>query len=36
MALQKSLKGKALPAKIDGFTPEQRFFLATARSGART
>lgn len=28
MALMKSLEGKPKPAKIDGFTPQQRFFLA--------
>lgn len=27
-ALQKSLEGKPVPAKIDGYTPEQRFFIA--------
>ncbi len=30
-AYQKSLQGKPRPANIDGFTPEQRFFLAYAR-----
>jgi len=30
-ALQKSLAGKPRPANIDGFTPEQRFFLAWAQ-----
>jgi len=30
-ALEKSLEGKPRPPKIDGFTPEQRFFLAYAR-----
>jgi putative endopeptidase len=30
-ALQKSMKGKPAPEKIDGFTPEQRFFLAWAQ-----
>ncbi|MEP6947077.1 MAG: M13 family metallopeptidase [Acidobacteriota bacterium] len=30
-ALMDSLKGKASPAKIDGFTPEQRFFLGWAQ-----
>jgi predicted metalloendopeptidase len=29
-ALQKALAGKAAPAPIDGFTPDQRFFLAWA------
>jgi putative endopeptidase len=31
-ALQKSLEGKPRPAAIDGFTPEQRFFLGYAQS----
>jgi putative endopeptidase len=30
-AFQKSLAGKPRPAKIDGFTPEQRFFLSWAQ-----
>jgi len=30
-ALQKALEGKPRPAAIDGFTPEQRFFLAWAQ-----
>jgi putative endopeptidase len=30
-ALEKALAGKPRPAKIDGFTPEQRFFLAWAQ-----
>ncbi|HRG58199.1 MAG TPA: M13 family metallopeptidase [Bacteroidia bacterium] len=30
-ALQKSWAGKTKPGKIDGFTPEQRFFLAGAQ-----
>jgi putative endopeptidase len=30
-ALQRSLKGKPPAAKIDGFTPEQRFFLSWAQ-----
>jgi putative endopeptidase len=30
-AFQKSLAGKARPANIDGFTPEQRFFLSWAQ-----
>jgi putative endopeptidase len=30
-ALQKSMQGKPKPAKIDGFTPEQRFFLGWAQ-----
>jgi predicted metalloendopeptidase len=30
-ALQKSMEGKPRPAKIDGFTPEQRFFLGWAQ-----
>ena len=28
LAYQKSLEGKARPADIDGFTPEQQFFIA--------
>jgi len=30
-AFQKSMEGKPRPANIDGFTPEQRFFLGYAR-----
>lgn len=30
-AFEKTLKGKPRPPKIDGFTPEQRFFLAWAQ-----
>jgi putative endopeptidase len=30
-AFQKSMEGKPRPANIDGFSPEQRFFLAYAR-----
>jgi endothelin-converting enzyme/putative endopeptidase len=30
-AYQKSLEGKPRPANIDGFTPEQRFFLGWAQ-----
>jgi len=30
-AFQQSLSGKPRPAAIDGFTPEQRFFLAWAQ-----
>ncbi len=30
-AFEKTLKGKPRPGKIDGFTPEQRFFLAWAQ-----
>ncbi len=30
-AFEKSLEGKPRPAPIDGFTPEQRFFLAWAQ-----
>jgi predicted metalloendopeptidase len=30
-AYQKSLEGKPRPAEIDGFTPEQRFFLSFAQ-----
>jgi putative endopeptidase len=33
-AWQKSLEGKPKPATIDGFTPEQRFFLAYAHGWA--
>jgi putative endopeptidase len=31
-AFEKSLEGKPRPANIDGFTPEQRFFIAFAQS----
>src|SRR2546423_13198893 len=30
-AFEKSLEGKPRPANIDGFTPEQRFFLGWAQ-----
>ncbi len=30
-ALQKSFQGKTKPSKIDGFTPEQRFFISGAQ-----
>jgi len=30
-AMKKSMEGKARPEKIDGFTPEQRFFIAGAQ-----
>jgi predicted metalloendopeptidase len=33
-AFQKSMEGKPRPANIDGFTPEQRFFLAYAHNWA--
>ncbi|HKO58581.1 MAG TPA: M13 family metallopeptidase, partial [Thermoanaerobaculia bacterium] len=33
-AWQRSLAGKPRPANVDGFTPEQRFFLGFARSRA--
>ena len=33
-AFQKSLEGKPRPSNIDGFTPEQRFFLSYARGWA--
>jgi len=33
-AFENSMKGKPRPANIDGFTPEQRFFLAYARGWA--
>lgn len=32
LALQKALAGKPRPEKIDGYTPEQRFFLSFAQS----
>jgi putative endopeptidase len=35
-ALQKALGGKPRPANIDGFTPEQRFFLGWAQVWAET
>ena len=35
VALQKSLAGKPAPAKIDGFTADQRFFLAFAQGWRR-
>ena len=35
LALQKSLAGKPRPEKIDGYTPEQRFFLAFAQGWRR-
>ena len=34
-AFQKSLNGKPRPASIDGFTPEQRFFLSFAQDWRR-
>jgi putative endopeptidase len=33
-AFQKSMEGKPRPANVDGFTPEQRFFLGFARGWA--
>ena len=36
MAFDRTLEGKPEPPKIDGFTPEQRFFLAFARIWATT
>jgi len=33
-AMEKSMEGKARPAKIDNFTPEQRFFLGWAQAWA--
>jgi len=33
-AFQKAMEGKPRPANIDGFTPEQRFFLGFARGWA--
>jgi putative endopeptidase len=35
LAFQKSLEGKPRPADIDGFTPEQRFFLGWAQVWGR-
>ncbi|HKR60825.1 MAG TPA: M13 family metallopeptidase [Pyrinomonadaceae bacterium] len=35
LAFQKSLEGKPRPANIDGFTPEQRFFLGWAQVWGR-
>ena len=35
LAFQKSMQGKARPADIDGFTPEQRFFLGWAQVWGR-
>ncbi|HEX8891246.1 MAG TPA: M13 family metallopeptidase, partial [Pyrinomonadaceae bacterium] len=35
LAYQKSLEGKPRPAAIDGFTPEQRFFLSFAQNWRR-
>jgi putative endopeptidase len=35
LAFQKSLEGKPRPQPIDGFTPEQRFFLAFAQNWRR-
>jgi predicted metalloendopeptidase len=35
LAFQKSLEGKPRPAAIDGFTPEQRFFLGWAQVWGR-
>ncbi|HEX8144468.1 MAG TPA: M13 family metallopeptidase [Pyrinomonadaceae bacterium] len=35
LALQKALEGKPRPPAIDGFTPEQRFFLAFAQDWRR-
>lgn len=35
LAFQKSLEGKPRPPVIDGFTPEQRFFLAFAQNWRR-
>jgi predicted metalloendopeptidase len=35
-AFQKSMEGKPRPANIDGFTPEQRFFLSFERIWAST
>jgi len=35
LAFQKSMQGKPRPANIDGFTPEQRFFLGWAQMWGR-
>jgi putative endopeptidase len=35
LAFQKSMQGKSRPADIDGFTPEQRFFLGWAQVWGR-
>jgi predicted metalloendopeptidase len=35
LAFQKSMQGKSRPANIDGFTPEQRFFLGWAQVWGR-
>ncbi|HTG17122.1 MAG TPA: M13 family metallopeptidase [Blastocatellia bacterium] len=35
LAFQKSLEGKPRPPKLDGYTPEQRFFLAFAQGWRR-
>jgi putative endopeptidase len=35
LAFQKSLEGKPRPPEIDGYTPEQRFFLAFAQAWRR-
>ncbi|HEX8557004.1 MAG TPA: M13 family metallopeptidase [Pyrinomonadaceae bacterium] len=35
LAFQKSLEGRPRPAAVDGFTPEQRFFLGYAQAWAR-
>jgi predicted metalloendopeptidase len=35
LAFRKSLEGKPRPANIDGFTPEQRFFLGWAQGWGR-
>jgi hypothetical protein len=36
LAFQKSLEGKPRPPAIDGFTPEQRFFLSFAQNWRRS
>ena len=36
LALQKSMEGKPRPPAIDGFTPEQRFFLSFAQNWRRS
>src|SRR5205085_7695277 len=35
LAFQKSLEGKPSPPSVDGFTPEQRFFLSFAQNWRR-
>jgi putative endopeptidase len=35
LAFQKSMEGKPRPANVDGYTPEQRFFIAFAEAWRR-